>query len=269
MLPVNQFGAVAVQPPKPGFGRGLASLFSGFGFLVGKPAAWPVAMVPFVVLVTMWVLLGWASVAWLPDLIAGWIQPESTAGTVGTVTLQIVVTLLAVVVAGLLSFSLAQPLSGPALEHLVRLQERDLGLPERPSTNFIVDIGRSLQSLLIGYAFGLPPLLLLFVVDVLFPPAVIVTVPLKMLVTSYVIAWDLCDYPLTVKGLNVGERVRIVARNWSSVLGFSFALGLAALVPCLLFIFLPAGVVGATRLMAEVERYERSTGRWTSPLVRG
>ena len=259
-----------MQPPqKPGPWRGLASLFGGFGFLLRSPGAWPVAMVPFVVLVVMWVLFGWASVAWLPGFIEGWVEPESTAATVGTVTLQILVTMLAVVAAGLLSFSLAQPLSGPALEHLVRLQERDLGLGERPQTNFFVDIGRSLQSLLVGYALGLPPLLVLFVVDILFPPAMVVTVPLKLLVTSYVIAWDLCDYPLTVQGLKVGERVRIVARHWSAVLGFSFALALASLVPCLLFLFLPGGVAGAARLVAEIERYERSIGRWTSPLVRG
>jgi CysZ protein len=150
-------------------------------------------------------------------------------------------------------------LAGPALERLVRLQERALGLPERPETRFLVDIGRSLQSMLISWAIAIPPLLLLFLLDVVIPPAVIVTVPLKLLVTAYAIAWDMCDYPLSVQGLRVADRVRLIARHWSAVLGFSLALALAALVPCLPLLLLPGGVVGATRLVAELQRHDRAS----------
>jgi CysZ protein len=131
-----------------------------------------------------------------------------------------------------------------------------LGLPAQPESGFVVDIWRSLQSLLIGYAFGLPALALLLVLSFLVPYAAVVLFPLKMLVAAMTVAWDLCDYPLSVAGRPVGERVATVFRHFPAVIGFGLGIALAGLVPCLLFVLLPGGVAGATRLMGEVERWE-------------
>jgi CysZ protein len=97
---------------------------------------------------------------------------------------------------------------------------------------------------------------LLFVVDLVFAPAMVITIPLKLLVTAMLLAWDICDYPLSIRGVSIGTRVSFMKRNVKAMLGFGFALALVALVPCLLLLVLPFGVAGAARLTHSIERYE-------------
>ena len=107
-------------------------------------------------------------------------------------------------------------------------------------------------------------LICLFVLDLIFPPAIVVTWIAKLFVSAFIIAWDVCDYPLTVRGLPVAARLKTLWRHKAAVSGFAMALALAALIPCVLFIVLPGGVAGAARLMLEVERYEAMQGRHLS-----
>jgi CysZ protein len=234
-------------------------LFGGLGWLFTTPRAWPSASVPCVLFVGLGGGLAALSIAYVPDWIDQGIGPTTSAlGGFGTAVLKVLATAAAVVVSTLFAFALAQPLSGPALEQLVRLQERSLGAPERPPTPFLVDIGRSLKSMLVGYGIGIPIAIALLIVSVVAPFASVVTVPLKFLVAAFTIGWDLCDYPLSVRGMRVRERLAIIGRYKSAVFGFSAGLALAALVPCLLFLLLPAGVAGATRLLFAIELHERT-----------
>jgi len=263
MQPAGAAAPVALAPPtpprRPTFVTGVRCMFGGIGWLATTPGAWPLAAVPLVIGVVATAILAFTSVGWVPDLIAALIGP--TTGTwagIGVVLLEILATALAIVVGCLLAFAVAQPLAGPALEALVRQQERDLGAPTREPTGWARDIGRALLSVLVGYAFGLPAMVLLLIISLLLPVASIITVPLKLLVAAGTIAWDLCDFPLSVGGVPVAQRIRTIARHGGAVLGFSLGLALAGLIPCLLFLLIPAGVVGATRLMWEVERWEQS-----------
>lgn len=245
----------------PTFKTGIKSLFGGFAWLVKTPAAWPMAMVPITMAVIITGALGTASVLYVPEWVAGWVGPVTgLLATVGIGLLQIVATALAVILSSLLAFVLAQPLSGPALEQLVRRQEADLGQPERAPTPFVSDILRSLQSLALGYAVGLPILAMLFVLSLIVPVASVILFPLKLLVASATVAWDICDYPLSIRALPVGKRVAVLVRYKGAVFGFAVGLALAGLVPCLLFLFLPGGVAGATRLICAIERYEETQG---------
>ena len=256
-------GPLALEPPppprRPGVLAGFKSLLSGIGWLATTPATWPLAMVPVAIAMVLTVVLGWSSVALVPVWIGELLGPTSglLAG-LGAVLLKVLATVVAVVVATLVAYALAQPLAGPALESLVRRQREALGLTPQPQTSLLVDVWRSLQSLLIGYAFGLPVLALLLLLTFLVPYASVVLFPLKMLVAAVTVAWDLCDYPLSVAGRPVGERIATVARHLPAVIGLGLGLALAGFVPCLLFILLPAGVAGATRLMAQVERWDAS-----------
>lgn len=252
----------AVMNERPGFVAGLGALWSGFGFVLSTPRAWPLAAVPVILLSVITLLLSAAAIFGVPDLIGTLMGPaSSTWGAVGTGVLQVVATVAAIVLASLLAFSLAQPLSGPALEGIVRMQERALGAPPRPATSFWTDIARSLTSMLVGYAFGVPLLAVLLVVSVLLPPAAIVTSPLKLLVVAFMLAWDICDYPLSIRGLRIRDRLRVMISFRGAVFGFGVSMALASLLPCLMFLFLPAGVAGAGRLMWSVERWEHTQGR--------
>ena len=98
----------------------------------------------------------------------------------------------------MVGFGLAQPLSGFAFEKIVHHVEASEGAPAWPQTSFLVTLKRSLASVAVSWAFGLPVLALLMIVNVVVPAALVVTVPLKLVVVvALLVAWDLCDYPLS------------------------------------------------------------------------
>jgi CysZ protein len=226
---------------------------------MANPGVWPLALVPVAVALILTGLLGWGAVAVIPAQIHALLGAR-VGGIVATI-LGVIATALALLLAALIGFALAQPLSGPALERIVRQAEAKIGVAPWPATSIASDILRSLQSVVVSYAFGLPILTVLFLVSLIFPLAALVTTPLKIVVVAVLLAWDLCDYPLSIRGIPVGARVLFMKRNVSAMLGFGFGLALLGLVPCLLLFVLPAGVAGGARLVAEIERWEAAQKR--------
>jgi CysZ protein len=261
---------LAALAPRPGFVAGLTCFFRGLGWTLATPQVWPLTMVPAVVGVALSALIGWLAVPHVPGLVSRLIGPtEGTLAGIGVGVLSVLATILVVVAGVFVAFSIAQPLAGPALEALVRRQERALGVPARPETSFLSDVWRSLQSLMVGAMFGLPALALLFLLSFVVPYASIVLFPLKLVVAALMLAWDICDYPLSVRGLPMSQRVGIVFRHFGALLGFGLALALASLVPCVVFLLLPGGVAGAARLMLAIERHEQQAGRDMDGIRRG
>jgi CysZ protein len=231
----------------------------GVGFIVRTPRAWSYAVVPVLLAILLTGVLASLAIWQVPGWVGAWIGPTaSTWTTVGAVVAQVLATVAAVVLSALVGFALAQPLAGPALEQIVRLQDAELGMPARAPTPFFQDVVRSTGSLAVSYVFGLPIIALLFVLGIVVPFAMIITKPLELLVAALTLAWDLIDYPLSVRGLSVRARLGFVRRNLGAVVGFGAGLALVGLVPCLLFLLLPAGVAGAGRLTVEIERWEQS-----------
>jgi CysZ protein len=240
---------------RPGFVDGTRALFSGFGFVFRSPAVWPLAMVPVAVGGVVTALLGGGAMHLIAPPIAQLFGPRwSFMASV----VEALVGALVFIVAALAGFGIAQPLSGPALNRIVRRAEADLGAPAWPRSGFLEDVGRALQSIALCYAVGLPVLAVLYLVTFFFPPAAVVTFPIKLVVVGLVVAWDLCDYPLSVHGLPVSARVAFVTRNLGAMVGFGFGLGLLSLLPCALLLVLPAGVAGAARLTRRIEIFEAS-----------
>jgi CysZ protein len=238
---------------RPGFFDGTRALFSGFWFVMRTPPVWPLAMVPVAIagLVTAAVTGGVLRV--LVPRIAVAFGPR--LGFLATLV-DIVIAILALIVAGLLGFGIAQPLSGPALNRIVRRAEAEVGAAAWPASGVVEDVGRALQSIAISYAVGLPILTVLYVITLAFPPAAVVTFPVKLLVLALLVAWDLCDYPLSIHGMPVADRVAFVGRNLGAMLGFGFGLALLSMVPCLMVFVLPAGVAGAAMLTRRIEQFE-------------
>jgi CysZ protein len=245
------------RAPAPGFFAGVRALFSGFGFVIGNPEIWPLTWVPVGLAVTLASLLGYGAYAVVPGWVTSLVGPvDSDAGRMGVAALELVATVIAILLGALLAFALAQPLSGPALERIVRKQEAALGAPAWPATSFLEDVWRSLQSVLVVAVVAVPLLLALSLVGLLVPPATVITIPLKIVITAMTIAWDLCDYPLSIRGVPVMTRVRFVGRHLAPMLGFGFGLSLLSLLPCALLLVLPAGVAGAARLVFQIEAHE-------------
>ena len=244
---------LARPAPRPGLVTGIGALFTGLGIIVKTPALWPVALVPVVIGTAITAALSVVAVSVIPGLMTGWLGPAH--GTLAVIA-SILGVAVAVVLALALGIGLAQPLSGFALEKIVHHVEAIEGAPAWPATSFLVNLERSLASVAVSWAFGLPVLALLFAVNIVVPPAVVITFPLKVIVTALLVAWDLCDYPLSIRGVPVRDRVAFMGRNAGAMVGFGAGLALLSLVPCALLLAIPAGVAGATRLIALIERAE-------------
>ncbi|WP_437722200.1 EI24 domain-containing protein [Sorangium sp. So ce861] len=263
--PLGSPTAPAQRPPaglvpleRPGFGAGLKAMLGGYGYLFRTPDLWPLALVPTSLALVLTVVLAIAGVKLAPSLVE-LIVKEPGTGWLWTVLMAAlrVLSLAVVLVAALaLSFGLAKPLSGPALERMVRRAEADLGAPAWPEVGFFADMWRALQSSLVALAFTLPILIVLGVVGLLFAPASVVVVPLQLAVAALAGAWDLCDCPLSIRGVPVAARVEFMRRNLAAVMGFGFGLALLSFLPCSLLIVLPAGILGAARLVVTLERWE-------------
>jgi CysZ protein len=236
--------------PGPTFGDGIACFFGGIRFVATTPAVWPLAAVPTLVGGAVSVILAFLAVPRVRPAIVAWLGPNpGWLASIGAGVLTIIGIVLAIALALILGFSLAQPLSGPALERIVRQREAELGLPPRAPTGLVTDVLRSLQSLLVGWMVGLPPLIALVVAAWIIPGGTVLLFPLKLVVACIVVAWDVCDYPMSVGGMAVGKRLSVLADHRGAVLGFSLGLALAGLVPFLALVLLPTAVAGATQLM--------------------
>jgi len=235
-----------------GFVSGVRAVIGGVGFIVTTPSTWGWSLIPMAVAMA---LFGGASALgiWggseLALRIVG--DPSSTWGTAGVWALKLLFGAIGLVIAFFVATSLAQPLSGFALDAIARKQELARGGRVWPGQPLLAGAVRSLGVSLSALAVGLPILGLLALVTFLFPPAGVITVPMKLVVTGLLVAYDLLDYPLSQHGVSVRGRLAFMRRNFSAVLGFGVATGALLLIPGVGLLVLPFGVAGATRLVVE------------------
>lgn len=141
-------------------------------------------------------------------------------------------------------------LSAPALERLVRAREAALGARARPRQSFWFEVRCGLEAQLGGLLLAAPLWVLYWLVAALLPGAALLLFPLQALPLAVGMAWNLLDYPLTLRGVPVRERWGLLRRAPGSVLGFGLCLAPLSLIPGAALLLLPAGVVGATEIVA-------------------
>jgi CysZ protein len=240
-------------PRKLGFVDGALAPWRGLGFVLGTPSAWPFAAVPAVIFVALSGAIGAIGVTLVQHATASLASAGSTWIVAGAWALRVVLWLAAVGVGVLLGLALAQPLSGPALDAIVEQQERALGGRVHAKQPALATALRALRVNLLSLAATLGAIVLLTLVEFAFAPAAVVTTPLKFVISSVVLAWDLVDYPLGLRGAGVRARLAWFRTHFSVALGFGLSLGLVFLVPCAGLLLLPAGVAGATRIVLASE----------------
>lgn len=242
-----------------GFVAGVRALFGGVGFVVSTPSAWGWAMIP--VLAATLLFGGSSAIAiWGGSALSERLVADAAASgwsMVGMWALRILFWGVGIIVAFVIAMSLAQPLSGFALDAVARKQELALGGKTWTHSPFLTSAFRSLRVSVAGLVVGLPVLAILALVTVFFPPAAVVTVPLKFLVAGVLTAYDLLDYPLSLRGEDVGARLRFMRANFPAVLGFGVAAATVMLVPGGALFLLPFGVAGAARLVNLSEKAPR------------
>jgi CysZ protein len=233
--------------------EGLIAPWRGLGWIASTPSVWGLAIVPALVLLVVSGVAASLGV-WGVEALAVPHLLKAVSWVWVAWLLRVVLWLVAVVVGLFVGLALAQPLSGPALEALARKQGLALGAAPMPEGPFFPSMLRSLRVTLFGLAVTLPLIALLTVIGVIFPVATIVTVPLKLLVSACMLAWDVFDYPLSVRAAGVRARLAWFSANFGAALGFGASLAIIGLIPLAGLLFLPAGVAGATRVVVESER---------------
>lgn len=228
----------------------IGAFFGGIVFIVTTPRVWLLAMVPAAVLtivVTGFTALGiWGAVE-SSALLFG--QDRGIWGSIGYWILTVLLALIALLLAIVLSLAVAEPLSAFALERISMAQQRALTgyAPEPPS--LLASLWLSLWCISFSLVLGGLAIIILFLVEFFFPPAAIVTVPLKMLVCSWMVAWNLLDYPLALRGMGLMARLKWVGQHFGAFTLFGFLWAMIAVVPGIILVLLPMGVAGATRMV--------------------
>jgi CysZ protein len=247
--PLHESDVSAPSLP-PGFWAGAASVFRGVAFLFRTPAAWLPAMVPATVLLAFTAVFVWLSVSQVEPLVASWLpSPREWYAKLGVEFLSWLAAALAALLGFVLALAVTPPLSSPALEKVVALRERDLGVPERPPLGFWQEVWCGLKAQVSVALLAGPVLVLLWLLDLLFPIAAVVTVPIKCVVVSAALAWNLFDYPLTLRGVRMRGRLALINAHWRPTLGFGLAFSVLFWIPCSSVLLLPVGVVAATEVV--------------------
>lgn len=234
-----------------GFFDGFFSVFRGLKFLVRTRRAWPFAAVPAVALIVLSSIGLYLAIHFVaPALIERLPPPESTFGRLGVAVLRVVVVVVAGGAGVLVAASCAPVLAGPALEKIILLREKELGLPEREPVPFFTEIAYGLRAQFWAFAVGAPILAVLWLVTLVFPPAAVVTFPLKLVTVLALWAWSLLDYPLSMRGVPLRDRLSLLRRQAPAALGFGAGIALLFAVPLGAVVLLPVAVAAATELGA-------------------
>jgi CysZ protein len=242
----------ASRPPR--LRDGVRALGGGFRFLVSRRDCWFAAAVPCLVVFLIGVPLCWLAIARLGPGLAEWLVPDSIGRYVDAVRAVVrwAASALGAYLGLWVALLLAPPLSAPALEHLVRAQEAALGLPPRPSRGVWFELWCGVEAQAAALLVAVPVWLLLWGLALLVPVLAPMLLPLQVFPLALGLAWSLLDYPLTLRGVRLRSRLRLLLAHPGPILGFGAAFALVTLVPGGALLLLPAGVVGATRLVARL-----------------
>lgn len=240
------------RKPPPGAAGGLRAFAGGIGFIIGTPAVWGYALVPVAMVLLLSCGLGVLGV-WGALRLAAVVGPEANGilSQFGLFLLKCVFVAAGLLLAFLLALGLAQPFSSFALFAIVDAQERALTGKTTPRPELADSMARTLWMTLLALVVCVPILALLFFTSLVFPPAAVVTVPLKFLLCAWLLAWNFLDYPLSLRQMGVTATLGWMGRHLGAVTAFGIAWTLLLVVPGVLFLFLPMGVAGATRLVVE------------------
>ena len=92
----------------------------------------------------------------------------------------------------------------------------------------------------------------LLVLPLFLIPGVNVVAPVAwFLLTSWLLALEYADYPLTLRGVPLAEQRRLLRSNRLTALGFGAGVMVLLLIPVVNFAAIPAAVAGATLLWAD------------------
>jgi CysZ protein len=196
----------------------------------------------------LWGIVGFVE-PWLRELIGGPGGPDLSLRRAGGVALSWLATVLLAVLGVLLAMIMTPLLSAPALEGLVTLREEELGALPRTPRGVWFELTCGLRAQALGLAVFGPILVLGWIANLVLPVATMFVAPLTWLCGVLIVAWNLFDYPLTLRGVGARRRLAFLRRHVPVWLGFGAACALMFWVPCFGVLLLPVGVSAATEVV--------------------
>jgi CysZ protein len=238
-----------------GFLEGVSAVGRAFAWLIATPRVWFWALWPLLTWMLFSTFAVYSAFEWVLAGVRSW-YTAATSGAeqvLGT-TIPWLLTLLAAVAGLFLAWLLTPLFSGPALEKIVRERERALGVSPRAEVGFLAGLVLGIKAQLTLGLVVTPLLVALWLLGWLFPPLMLVTYPMKVILTVLAVAFVLFDYPLTLRGMSVRDRWRLIRDNPAPVLGFGAVFTLLFWVPFASILLLPAGAAAAAELCARMSR---------------
>lgn len=235
----------------PGFLAGASSLLSAAKQLLASSELRRLAVVPVAVLVSL-STAGIAAVTAFgaPGVFHAVVNPESSAWYTqfGAAALAVFAWFIGCVLALITSWLVTPVLCAPVLEHLVRRVEQTLGVPSQPELSFVASLLCGLRAQLTALLVLGPIWVTLWLLGWLVPVLAPIVVPVRLLAVSIGLAWNLLDYPLTLRGVPIRKRLAFFRAHAPAVLGFGLAFTALFWIPLTAVILLPLGVAAATHL---------------------
>ena len=99
-----------------------------------------------------------------------------------------------------------------------------------------------------GLLLALPLWAVYWLAASLLPGAALLLLPLQALPIALGLAWNLLDYPLTLRGVQLRARWQLLRGRPAPIFGFGLCMALGSLVPGAALLLLPVGVAGAAEL---------------------
>ena len=226
-------------------GAGAWHVLAGFGFLIRRPALWPLALLPALIAVVCLAggaLLAVYSVGWMESTVL------PSHGRLSPISFLVTITMyIGTIAAGLvLGLAVALLLSAPALEALSsRVDAMVRGGAVDHSKGWRWEMAQAFRGTLY-FLVAAPGVFLLALIPVVGPP-------LALLWGSYALAFQQTDSALARRGLDFAAR-REWHRYWKlECMGFGLAGLVTLVVPLANFLVGPALAVGGTLLVLELE----------------
>lgn len=250
-----------------GVSLGVGSLVVAFRRLVSTPSLWPYALLPSI---TLGLVLTLALVFGASPLVARAVQQSGLAnldtwyGHALQFAWSAVLWLTSALAAVWLALLVTPPLCAPALERLVRSEEELVGATPRKNQSFWSELSCGVRAQFAGLLFTFVAWTLLTALNFAAPTLLVVTLPLKVASVSAALAWSLLDYPLTLRGIGIKQRLRLFLARPLTVLGFGLPFALLFWLPCASVFLLPVGAMAATRVVWSLARNDR---QWRAALA--
>lgn len=223
---------------------GLGFFFSGLSLLSRHPSLLALSLAPILLtLAALAVLLSCG--VW----IAGMLMETSFTpfDSDFKILAQTVIVLITLFLSYLLYLPLARVLLAPFSEAISRRTRVILGVkPESEGFGWRHAMWEGAKLVSLQVVLGV----LALAVGLLFPP---IAGPLGLAVAICFASLDFLDVPLSVRGLKLRRKLRVIGRNKALATGFGAAGYLMLIIPIVNLVSLPVGVIGATLLVGRLD----------------